>query len=152
SAGGRPAARRPRRADRPRGRLRAPRAGGRCPRRPRPCAARDARAPAGRPVRPRREADRPPDRRQPAAPGMGPMSGPMSGGAPIVVAVDGGGSKTDAVALDLDGNVVATVRGTTSSPHLIGIPASAALVDDLIESLLAVTGPRPIASANIYLS
>lgn len=72
--------------------------------------------------------------------------------APIVVAVDGGGSKTDAVALELDGGIVATARGATSSPHLIGMAATAVLVDELIESLLAATGPRPIASANIYLS
>lgn len=72
--------------------------------------------------------------------------------APIVVAVDGGGSKTDAVALELDGTLVAAVRGATSSPHLIGMAATAALVDELIERLLVETGPRPLASANIYLS
>lgn len=79
----------------------------------------------------------------------------MTGGttpAPIVVAVDGGGSKTDAVALELDGTVVAAVRGATSSPHLIGMSAAARLVDELIERLLVQTGPRPLASANIYLS
>lgn len=85
--------------------------------------------------------------------GSGSGGGGSSGGpAPIVIAVDGGGSKTDAVALELDGTVVAAVRGTTSSPHLIGMTATATLVDELIERLLDETGPRPLASANIYLS
>ncbi len=82
---------------------------------------------------------------------MGTMTDP-TGSAPIVIAVDGGGSKTDAVALELDGTLVAAVRGTTSSPHLIGMAATARLVDELIERLLFETGPRPLASANIYLS
>lgn len=80
------------------------------------------------------------------------MSGAQGEVSPIVIAVDGGGSKTDAVALELDGTVAATARGATSSPHLIGMAATAALVDELIERLLTETGPRPIAAANIYLS
>lgn len=71
---------------------------------------------------------------------------------PLVIAVDGGGSKTDAVALDLDGTVVATARAGTSSPHLIGMEAAAALVDALIEQLLDGRDDRPIAGAGIYLS
>ncbi|MBW8870689.1 MAG: N-acetylglucosamine kinase, partial [Leifsonia sp.] len=73
-------------------------------------------------------------------------------GAPLVIAVDGGGSKTDAVALELDGTVVAEARGTTSSPHVIGMRASADLVSALIARLLEQTGPRPIAATNLYLS
>jgi len=73
-------------------------------------------------------------------------------GAPLVIAVDGGGSKTDAVALELDGTVVAEARGTTSSPHLIGLRESADLVAALIGRLREQTGPRPIAAANLYLS
>lgn len=71
---------------------------------------------------------------------------------PVVIAVDGGGSKTDAVALELDGTVVAIARGATSSPHIIGMRESADLVDGLIEQLFEQVGPRPIAAANIYLS
>jgi N-acetylglucosamine kinase-like BadF-type ATPase len=79
--------------------------------------------------------------------------GALTGDArPIAIAVDGGGSKTDAVALELDGSIAATARGATSSPHLIGLAAAVRLVDGLIERLLAQTGPRPIASAGIYLS
>lgn len=71
---------------------------------------------------------------------------------PIAIAIDGGGSKTDAIALELDGSVAATARAGTSSPHLIGMAASALLVDGLIERLLEQTGPRPIANAGVYLS
>ncbi|MFP3464698.1 N-acetylglucosamine kinase [Leifsonia sp. SIMBA_070] len=77
----------------------------------------------------------------------------MSGDpAPIAVAVDGGGSKTDAVALELDGTVLAEARTGTSSPHVIGMAASAGLVSSLIRTLLERTGERPIAAANLYLS
>lgn len=72
--------------------------------------------------------------------------------APLVIAVDGGGSKTDAVALELDGTVVAEARGATSSPHVIGMRGSAELVSTLIGRLLDETGPRPIVAANLYLS
>jgi N-acetylglucosamine kinase-like BadF-type ATPase len=78
---------------------------------------------------------------------MGAMTG-----APIVVAVDGGGSKTDAVALDLDGTVLATARGTTSSPHIVGVAEAVRLIDDLVTGLLVQTGPRPIAAAAVYVS
>ncbi|MFF1634285.1 N-acetylglucosamine kinase [Leifsonia sp. NPDC058248] len=80
---------------------------------------------------------------------MGEVSGAA---APLVIAVDGGGSKTDAVGLDLDGTVVASARGTTSSPHLIGTPEAVALVDGLIADILDQTGGRPIAQTNVYLS
>ncbi|MGO4299530.1 N-acetylglucosamine kinase [Leifsonia sp. RAF41] len=73
-------------------------------------------------------------------------------GAPLVIALDGGGSKTDAVALELDGTVVAEARGETSSPHVIGMRGSADLVSGLIGRLLEETGPRSIAAANLYLS
>ncbi|ANF33507.1 N-acetylglucosamine kinase [Leifsonia xyli] len=71
---------------------------------------------------------------------------------PIVVAVDGGGSKTDAVALALDGTVLAEARAGTSSPHVLGMDGAVALVGDLVGELLARTGSRPLAAANLYLS
>lgn len=76
----------------------------------------------------------------------------MTADAPLVIAVDGGGSKTDAVALELDGTVIAEARGTTSSPHMIGMRESADLVSALIGRLREQTGARPIAAANLYLS
>ena len=73
----------------------------------------------------------------------------MTASRPIVIAVDGGGSKTDAVAIDLDGTVVASARGTTSSPHIIGIAEAVDLIDGLIADILTQTGPRPIAQTNV---
>jgi N-acetylglucosamine kinase-like BadF-type ATPase len=70
----------------------------------------------------------------------------------IVLAVDGGGSKTDAVALDLDGHVLATARAATSSPHIIGVDAAIALIDELVGTITAQTDGRPIVQSNIYLS
>jgi N-acetylglucosamine kinase-like BadF-type ATPase len=68
---------------------------------------------------------------------------------PVVVAVDGGGSKTDVVALNLDGTVVGRARGLGSSPHFIGVEPSVDRINGLVRE--AVQG-RPIAQANVYLS
>ncbi len=70
----------------------------------------------------------------------------------IVLAVDGGGSKTDAVALDLAGHVLATARAATSSPHIIGVDATIALIDGLVGEIAVQTDRRPLLQANIYLS
>jgi len=67
----------------------------------------------------------------------------------LIVAVDGGGSKTDAVALTLDGAVVARTRGLGSSPHFLGLDASVALVDTLVRE---VAGDGAVLQANLYLS
>jgi N-acetylglucosamine kinase-like BadF-type ATPase len=74
---------------------------------------------------------------------MGEMTGPL------VVAIDGGGSKTDAVALSLEGAVVARTTGGGSSPHFIGVDASVKQIDALVRQ---VVGSATVASANLYLS
>ena len=68
---------------------------------------------------------------------------------PVVVAVDGGGSKTDAVALTRDGRVIGRVAGPGASPHFIGVEAAVAQIDQLVREVAA---GHPIAQANIYLS
>jgi N-acetylglucosamine kinase-like BadF-type ATPase len=68
---------------------------------------------------------------------------------PVVVAIDGGGSKTDAVALTLDGRVVGRASGPGTSPHFIGVDAAVAQIDTLVRE---VAGGNPIAQANVYLS
>jgi len=73
----------------------------------------------------------------------------MSGGAPLIVAVDGGGSKTDAVALEPDGTLVARASGPGSSPHFEGLDDSVSTIDALVRE---VAGGRPVAHAAIYLS
>ena len=70
----------------------------------------------------------------------------MSG---LVVAVDGGRSKTDAVALTLEGDLVAHRRGPGSSPHFEGLAESVAIVDGLVR---AVAGDAEIAQVDLYLS
>ena len=83
---------------------------------------------------------------------MGAVSSAVSSevtAAPLVVAVDGGGSKTDAVALELDGTVVARASGPGSSPHFEGLEDSVRTIDALVRE---VTGGRRVAHAAIYLS
>jgi len=77
------------------------------------------------------------------------MSGGAASAAPLVVAVDGGGSKTDAVALELDGTVVARASGPGSSPHFEGLEDSVRTIDALVRDVAA---GRPVAHAAIYLS
>ena len=60
--------------------------------------------------------------------------------AAAVLAVDGGNSKTDVALVDVHGAVLAAVRGPGSSPHMIGLEASLAVVDDLIGRAAAEAG------------
>ncbi|MGC3994486.1 MAG: BadF/BadG/BcrA/BcrD ATPase family protein [Propionicimonas sp.] len=68
---------------------------------------------------------------------------------PVVVAVDGGGTKTDAVALTLDGTLLAHRRGPSSSPQQLGLERSVAVVDALVT---AVASGRPVRRTELYLS
>lgn len=68
---------------------------------------------------------------------------------PVVVAVDGGGSKTDAVAVTVAGRVVGRASGPGASPHFIGVAAASTLIDGLVRE---VAGEHPISQANVYLS
>ncbi|HEY4269926.1 MAG TPA: BadF/BadG/BcrA/BcrD ATPase family protein [Galbitalea sp.] len=71
------------------------------------------------------------------------------GAEPVVVGVDGGGSKTDAVALTLDGELIARASDVGSSPHFIGVEESVRQVDRLVRE---VSGGREVLQANLYLS
>ena len=66
-----------------------------------------------------------------------------------VIALDGGGSKTDALALALDGTILGRASAATSSPHFIGLAASVAVVSGLVAELLQEAPP---AHVGIYLS
>jgi N-acetylglucosamine kinase-like BadF-type ATPase len=68
---------------------------------------------------------------------------------PVVVAIDGGGSKTDAVAVSLEGRVVARAMGAGSSPHFLGVDGAVARIDSLVRK---VAGASRIVQANVYLS
>ncbi|HEX5335205.1 MAG TPA: BadF/BadG/BcrA/BcrD ATPase family protein [Propionicimonas sp.] len=67
----------------------------------------------------------------------------------VVVAVDGGGSKTDAVALTLDGELAGRSRGPGSSPHYLGLGDSVAIVDRLVRE--AADG-ADVVRTGLYLS
>jgi N-acetylglucosamine kinase-like BadF-type ATPase len=68
---------------------------------------------------------------------------------PFVVAFDGGGSKTDAVAVTIDGTVLASATGPTSSPHVVGLDASVDVVDSLMTRLVGDARPSQVS---VYVS
>lgn len=77
----------------------------------------------------------------------------MTGGdARILIAVDGGGSKTDAVALDIDGNVLARVRGAGSAFDPGRAEESVRIVDQVITRVHGAAGSPHLLQTNIYLS
>ncbi len=51
----------------------------------------------------------------------------------VIVAVDGGNSKTDVLILHTDGTVLASVRGGGSSPHQLGLGAAIDVVEVLVD-------------------
>jgi N-acetylglucosamine kinase-like BadF-type ATPase len=59
---------------------------------------------------------------------------------PLVLAIDGGNSKTDLALVRADGEVVALVRGPQSSPHHLGVEGCLSVLDDLLERALAEAG------------
>lgn len=79
---------------------------------------------------------------------MGPLSSTAHVGE-VIIAVDGGGSKTDVVALSRDGALIDRAIGAGSSPHFIGVEASVRQIDDLVRR---VAGGRSVDAANVYLS
>ncbi len=58
----------------------------------------------------------------------------------LVLAVDGGNSKTDLALLGEDGALVAHVRGGLSSPHHLGLDGALALLQELYDAALARAG------------
>ena len=59
---------------------------------------------------------------------------------PLVLAIDGGNSKTDLALVRADGEVVALVRGPQSSPHHLGVDGSLGVLDDLLTQALSEAG------------
>ena len=66
----------------------------------------------------------------------------------VVLAVDGGNSKTDVALLDTRGTVLAAVRGPGSSPHMLGLDGSLQVVSDLIDRACQTAGLRGHAGSN----
>ncbi|AMB57926.1 N-acetylglucosamine kinase [Microterricola viridarii] len=69
----------------------------------------------------------------------------------VLVAVDGGGSKTDAVALSAAGEVLARATGASSSPQNLGLDPAVRVVDSVVREVLAAAG-APADRAACYLS
>ena len=76
---------------------------------------------------------------------------------PRVLAVDGGNSKTDLALASADGELLALVRGPSSSPHALGLERSMELLDVLLAEAVSKAGiddgVRPVAEvARIQLA
>ncbi|RLP78116.1 N-acetylglucosamine kinase [Mycetocola tolaasinivorans] len=69
-----------------------------------------------------------------------------------VVAVDGGGSKTDAVLLNLEGELIAHARRGGSSPQVEGLAESVETVDSAVQAVLAGIDPSALVQVSLYLS
>jgi N-acetylglucosamine kinase-like BadF-type ATPase len=61
----------------------------------------------------------------------------------LIVAVDGGNSKTDVLLLDADGTVLASVRGAGSSPHQLGLGPAIDVVEALVDRAWETAGLPP---------
>src|SRR5205085_10661524 len=96
-------------------------------------------APARRAGAAGRGADRAAAGRRPRAPAAVLRPG-ASVSAPLVLAIDGGNSKTDLALVRGGGEVLALVRGGLSSPHHLGLDGALEVIDDLLERALADAG------------
>ncbi|MEN0128677.1 MAG: BadF/BadG/BcrA/BcrD ATPase family protein [Brevundimonas sp.] len=70
----------------------------------------------------------------------------------VLLAVDGGGSKTDVLALAPDGTVLGHARGGGSCPQVIGVLPALHVVDALVREVLDPLPAPVVTRAGIYLS
>jgi N-acetylglucosamine kinase-like BadF-type ATPase len=72
----------------------------------------------------------------------------------VLLAVDGGNSKTDVALVSADGSVLAAVRGRGSSPHHLGLEGSMRLLTSLIDGACEQAGIRspagPVAAVGAW--
>ena len=68
---------------------------------------------------------------------------------PVIVAVDGGGTKTDIAICALDGTLVTRSRLGTFAPHLVGLAQTVKYLDAAVGNLLAGAGRPPVAAAAV---
>jgi len=82
------------------------------------------------------------------------MSAPTTvrSGSGVLLAVDGGGSKTDVLALAPDGTVLGHARGGGSCPQVIGVEPALAVVDHLVRRVLDDLPGASVERAGVYLS
>jgi N-acetylglucosamine kinase-like BadF-type ATPase len=70
----------------------------------------------------------------------------------VVLAVDGGGSKTDVVAIALDGSIVGHARGPGSNPQTRGWDVAGPILDDVRSRVVGELGDRRIRTTHVYLA
>jgi N-acetylglucosamine kinase-like BadF-type ATPase len=67
----------------------------------------------------------------------------------LIIAVDGGGSKTDVVALRPDGAIAGTARGLATNPQTETLPVAVSRIDALVREAAA---GEEVAHASVYLA
>jgi N-acetylglucosamine kinase-like BadF-type ATPase len=80
------------------------------------------------------------------------MTASPDGPRPVAIAVDGGGSKTDVVAIDLDGSLLAHARGAGTNPQVFGLDSALATVGALVAEVRSAIGPHEVRKVDIYLA
>lgn len=79
------------------------------------------------------------------------MTGPPADGPGLVLAVDGGGAKTDLALLDGSGSVLSFVRGGRSQAYYLGTEGAVGVLESLLEAAVTRAGleavGRPFASS-----
>ncbi|BDZ49196.1 kinase [Frondihabitans sucicola] len=70
----------------------------------------------------------------------------------VVLAVDGGGSKTDVVAVTVDGDLVGHARGPGSNPQVLGLDEALEILDRLRDTVLRQIGDVNVVETHVYLS
>lgn len=70
----------------------------------------------------------------------------------VVLAVDGGGSKTDVVAIALDGSIVGHARGPGSNPQTRGWELAGPILDDVRGRVVRSLGGARILTTHVYLA
>jgi N-acetylglucosamine kinase-like BadF-type ATPase len=75
---------------------------------------------------------------------------------PLILAVDGGNSKTDLALAAADGALLALARGPYSSPHHIGLDGCLQVIEELLAEALETAGlepgQRPVAVAHLLVA
>src|SRR5439155_1023042 len=107
---------------------------------PRPGLQGAARASADRPGSAGRGADREPPRRGQRAPAAVRAARGDGVTEPVVLAIDGGNSKTDLALVRADGGLLSLVRGAQSSPHHLGLDGSLAVLSELLAQATTEAG------------
>ncbi|TCK63494.1 BadF/BadG/BcrA/BcrD ATPase family protein [Curtobacterium sp. PhB136] len=104
--------------------------------------------PASRPTRDTTDASGPSDV------GRAPDGGTTDAGrAPdVVLAVDGGGSKTDVVAIALDGTLVGHARGPGSNPQTRGWELAGPILDDVRGRVVHALDGARVLTTHVYLA